>query len=210
MEQLLAGLAHLPPWQIACAATWLLLQACILPSLPEEVVITTLGMLWSQGRIGFLLALGAVLVGLLPANLAGVLIGRRAASGLSRFRPVGRALASRAAQDALGALRRHGDGLVVATRFTPLVRGPVYLACGASGMRPWRFFRADALAALVQVPLLLWLGARAGASAGSIVEAFQRTGLLALGLLAGAAAIHAVLGARRRAAVASARLEPDA
>lgn len=180
MEHLLAGLADLPPWQIACAATWLLLQACILPSLPEEVVITTLGMLWSQGRIGFLLALGAVLVGLLPANLAGVLSGRRAASGLSRFRPVGRALASRAAQDALGALR------------------------------PWRFFRADALAALVQVPLLLWLGARAGASAGSIVEAFQRTGLLALGLLAGAAAIQAVLGARHRAAVASARLEPDA
>ena len=41
------------------------LQACVLPSVPEEIVTTTLGMLAAQGRISPPLAFTAVLAGLL-------------------------------------------------------------------------------------------------------------------------------------------------
>ena len=190
MEDLLVRLSSLPPWQIALAAGWLLLQGCVLPSLPEEIVVATLGMLAGQGRIGHALALAAALSGLLAANSGAVLIGNRLASGLSRWSPFSRLRSSARVQEALHAIRRHGPAVVFVTRFTPLVRGPVYLAAGLSGMSVRRFFAVDACAACIQVPLLLWLGARLGGSARSLVEGFQRIGWLAAGLAAVALAVH--------------------
>lgn len=200
MQELLLRFSGLAPWQIAATATWLLLQACVLPSLPEEIVVATLGMLASQGRIGFPTAFAAVLLGLLPANSAAVFLGSRLARGLSRFGPARRTLESRLAQDALDAVRRHGRGLVFATRFTPLVRGPIYLACGAAQMGVPRFFAVDALAACIQIPLVLWAGARLGQGATSLEEAWQRIGLFAAGLVAVALALHLVRRLRSVAA----------
>lgn len=200
MTDLVATLSNLPGWQLALASTWLLLQACVIPSLPEEVVIVTLGVLWSQGRIDFLTALAAVLAGLLPANSAAVYIGGLAERGLLRFGPARRLIASDAVRSARAAVRRRGRVVVAVTRFIPLVRGPIYLACGASGMTVRQFFVVDALAALVQVPLLLLLGARLGEGAGSLAEAWQRVGVLAVVLLAAAAGLQmfrTVKGARR-------------
>jgi len=192
MQELLTRFSGLPPWQIAATATWLLLQACVLPSLPEEIVVATLGMLASQGRIGFLTAFAAVLLGLLPANSAAVFIGSRLARGLSAFGPARRTLESRLAQNALASVRRHGRGLVFATRFIPLVRGPIYLACGASEMGVPRFFAVDAFAACIHVPLVLWAGARLGQGAASLEEAWQRIGLFGAGLVGVALALHLV------------------
>jgi membrane protein DedA with SNARE-associated domain len=190
VTDLVATLSSLPGWQLALAATWLLLQACVIPSLPEEVVITTLGVLWSQGRIDFLTALASVLAGLLPANSAAVYIGCLAERGLLRFGPARRLIGSAAVRRARESVRRRGRVVVVVTRFVPLIRGPVYLACGASGMTVRQFFVVDAHAALVQVPLLLLFGARVGEGAGSLAEAWQRVGTLALLLLAAAAGLQ--------------------
>jgi len=197
MQDVLLRFSGLEGWQIGLAATWLLLQACVLPSVPEEIVTAALGMLWSQGRIGFATALFSVLLGLLPANSAAVFIGSRLARGMSRRGPFRRAFASPAVQDALASVRIHGRGLVFATRFTPLVRGPIYLACGAAQMGVPRFFAVDALAACIQVPLILWVGARVGRGAGSLAEAWQRMGFLSAGLVGIALAVYLLRRARR-------------
>lgn len=192
MADLLAAIAGLPPWHLALGATWLLLQGCIVPSVPEEILVVTLGMLVGQGRIGPAFALVAVLAGLLPANSATVFFG-----GLGRrFRPggfLGRALASPRIEAASAMLRRFGPVAVVATRFLPFVRGPIYLAIGLSGFRVRRFLAIDAAAALVQVPLLLWLGSRLG-SGVTLAEAWSRVGWLTA-TVAGVAA--AIVGLRR-------------
>jgi membrane protein DedA with SNARE-associated domain len=198
LNDLFATLSNLPGWQLALAATWLLLQAAVIPSLPEEVVITTLGILWSQGKVDFLTANAAVLAGLLPANSAAVLIGGLAERGLLRLGPAGRLIQSDAVRSARAAVVRHGRIVVAVTRFVPLVRGPVYLACGASGMTVRQFFVVDAMAALVQVPLLLLLGAKVGEGAGSLAEAWQRVGFLAVLLLGTAAAVQVFRTVRGR------------
>jgi hypothetical protein len=98
-------LSDLPPWQLALAAAWILLQGCVMPSVPEEIVIVTLGMLVGQGRLEPPLALTAVLAGLLPANSATVSLGslgRRRLGGEGRL---GRAIASRGVAAAAAALR---------------------------------------------------------------------------------------------------------
>lgn len=191
MEAFLEQVAGLTPGHIAAAATWLLLQGAILPSIPEELVTTSLGMLSGQGRISPVLAGAAVLAGLLPANAAMVLLGSLGRSHRGREGWLGRRLSSPGVETALASLRRHGPGVVVVTRFVPLVRGPVYLATGLSGFGVGRFFLLDAAAACVQVPLLLWLGSRLGQEA-TIEVALQRLGWIAMGLAAVAAAVMLV------------------
>ena len=124
MEALLERIGELPQWQLALAASWILLQGCVIPSVPEEIVITTLGMLVAQGRISPPLAFAAVLVGLLPANSAAVFIGSLGRSRIGRDGWLGRLLGSSDVTAALSTVRRHGPGLVLVTRFIPFVRGP--------------------------------------------------------------------------------------
>jgi membrane protein DedA with SNARE-associated domain len=81
---------------------------------------------------------------------------------------------------------------VVVTRFTPFIRGPVYLAAGISGLEVRRFLVLDASAALVQVPLLLWIGSRLGMDA-TVAEAWQRIGWLSGGLVLAALTVAVVL-----------------
>jgi membrane protein DedA with SNARE-associated domain len=200
MERLLVRFADLQPWQIGLVAAGLLLQSCIPPGLPEELVVATLGILWGQGRIEFGTALASVLLGLLPANAAAVLAGGRLAPWLWRSRAFARALRSDAVSRALAALRRNAVAVVVATRFTPLVRGPVYLAAGLSGMGLARFVGLDFLAACIHIPLLLWAGNRLGRGAGSMVLAFQRLGWAALALLGVAGVVALLRHARERVA----------
>lgn len=197
MDDLLARIAELSQWQIALAATWLLLQACVVPSVPEEIVTTTMGMLVAQGRISAPLALASVLAGLLPANSAAVFIGSLARRRIGHGGFLGRTLSSPRVAAASAALHRRGPLLVVVTRFVPFVRGPVYLATGLSGFGVGRFFLLDAAAACVQVPILLWLGSRLGEGA-TAREAWIRIGW------ASAALVGAALGVliARRALVA--------
>ena len=183
MQALLERIGELPQWQVGLAASWLLLQACVLPSVPEEIVTTTLGMLVAQDRIPLPLAFAAVLVGLLPANSAAVFIGSLGRSRIGHGGRLGRLLASREVNSALAAIRRHGPGLVLVTRFVPFVRGPIYLATGLSGLPVGRFFLLDALAACVQVPLLLWVGSRLGRDA-TMQEAWARIGWPSVGFVA--------------------------
>ncbi len=191
MGDILAGIAGLPQWQLALAASWLLLQGCVIPSVPEEILVVTLGMLVGQGRIEPAVALLAVLAGLLPANSATVFLGSLARRRLGQGGFLGRTLSSPRVAAASASLQRHGPVVVVATRFTPFIRGPVYLAIGLSGLGVRRFFAIDAATALVQVSLLLWLGSRLG-SGVTMTEAWTRAGWLTAGLLGIAVAIAAV------------------
>jgi membrane protein DedA with SNARE-associated domain len=191
VNELLARVADLPQWQVALAASWILLQGCVLPSIPEEIVIVSMGMLVGQGRVEAPLALCAVLVGLLPANSAAVFFGSLARRQLGRGGTLGRTLSSPRVAAASAALRRHGPVVVLVTRFTPLVRGPVYLAAGLSGLGVGRFFLLDAAAACVQVPLLLWIGSRLGDGA-TVEQAWSRIGWLSAGLVGTAVAVAVV------------------
>ena len=188
VTDLLESISALPQWQIALTATWLLLQGCIAPSVPEDILILTLGMLVGQGRIEPAAALVAVLAGLLPANAVAVLIGSVARTRLGRAGWFGKALGSPRVERASALLRRHGPLVVLLTRFTPFVRGPVYLSIGLSGLGVPRFALLDALAASVQVPVLLWIGSRLG-SGVSPQQAWARVGWTAAALIAAAVAV---------------------
>ncbi len=162
METLIARLDHLQHWQIALLASGLLYQGIFLAVFPEEVIITTLGLLWSQGRIGFFEAWLAICVGLLPANATTVYAGSRLGMKIFTIRPFSWLLKREAIEESLEQIRHYGKRIVFFTRFMPMIRGPIYFAAGMSKMGVLNFMKTDFAASLIQIPGLLFLGCSIG------------------------------------------------
>ncbi len=171
---ILEKLSTLSHWQIDLVAFWLLLQGAVISLAPEEIVIITLGILWGHEKISFIEAIVSIFTGLLPANGMMVLLGQR----LSR-----RYAEKQSVKVASEYLRRYGAWVIFLTRFTPVVRAPVYFSVGASRFGIKRFAQIDGLAACIQVPLLLMIGKRMSEQADSIQEALKMIGWAAGGLL---------------------------
>ena len=82
-------------------------------------------------------------------------------------------------------------GFVLAIRFLPGLRAPLFFACGTLGLSYRRFLLFDALAALVEISALLALAAWAGGSVAWLT-AFV-SGLEQAALLIAAAALGGLL-----------------
>lgn len=198
LESLLTRLANLGHFQIAALASYLLYQGAFLAVFPEELIITTLGFLWGEGRIGFFEALVAIWIGLLPANATTVFIGAHFGPRIFKMRPFRWMFSIEAVQEYLRELHQYGRWIVFITRFTPVIRGPVYLAAGLSKMGVLRFMRTDALASCIQIPALLLLGRWIGKSSGSMMEGYKRIGIAMAVFLILAIVLKTISDRRRR------------
>lgn len=167
MLDLFHGFNH---WQIDLLATWLLFQGAIFSIFPEEVIILTMGLFWGRGKITFPEALIFIQLGLIPANAFMMLFGRN----LGRRFFVNK----KSVQIAMEYFRRYGGALVFFARFTPLVRGPIYLAAGISGFPPLSFIRIDTWASCFQISLLLLAGRWIEVHSKSIEDAYRSIGML--------------------------------
>lgn len=196
MESLLLQLSQLQSWQIGLLASYLLYQGFFVSVFPEEVIATTLGLLWGEGKIGFFHALISIWVGLLPANATTVFVGSRFGPKLLNMRPFCWLFKKDAISDALELVKKNGAWVVIMTRFVPMIRGPLYLATGLSQMAVSQFMRLDLLASCIQVPCLLILGRMIGRNASSMMDAYRKIGFLMVGLVLGAAILKFMLSSR--------------
>jgi membrane protein DedA with SNARE-associated domain len=189
MEELLKQFSQLEHWQIAGLASAFLFQGMFMAVFPEEVIITTLGLLWSQGRIPFLEALFSVYLGLLPANAATVFLGSRLGLRLLGMPPFSWFIRPEPIHEALKVVRTYGKTVLFLARFLPLIRGPIYFAAGMAQVGVVPFAKIDFLASLIQVPALLFLGYEIGRTSTSLVSAYQKiflvVGLLFVAVLSG-------------------------
>ncbi len=53
---------------------------------------------------------------------------------------------------------RYHDKVIFVGRFTPGLRTPIFLTAGIYGVPAWKFFAIDGFAALISVPLWIWIG----------------------------------------------------
>jgi membrane protein DedA with SNARE-associated domain len=162
IDRLIAGLSELQIYGLVIA---LLLQGIVVAFAPEEVIIMSLGVLWSQKRVHFFPSVAAIALGLLSANVIIVFAAGRF-SHLAIFK-------KKAIYQALERFRSRGKWIVFGTRFTPFIRGPIYYAAGISGMKVWDFFKIDALAFCFHCPLVFFIGALIGMHTGSITDAYR-------------------------------------
>lgn len=167
MIDFISGLNH---WQIDLLATVLLLQGAIFALIPEEIIIMTMGLLWSQEKISFSEAFVFIQLGLLPANLGLVLIGKYL--GKHFF------LKKRGIQFAQNFFLKFGGRAVFLTRFMPLIRAPMYFVIGISQYPALSFLRFDAWASCFQIPLLLFAGKWIETQSKSITGAYKEIAIL--------------------------------
>jgi membrane protein DedA with SNARE-associated domain len=176
-------------WQIDLIACWLLLQGAVVSIFPEEIIIITLGWLWGQGKLEFFEAFTSVLIGLLPANAMMVLIGKRVSRRFAEKQSV--RIATRYVQ-------KYGCWLVFLTRFTPVVRAPIYFSTGACQFTLWKFIRVDGSAACLHVPLLLFLGREMGMRSENTGKIIRGLGWIAGGIFATTLVLTLVIEHRRK------------
>jgi membrane protein DedA with SNARE-associated domain len=79
-------------------------------------------------------------------------LGKRFGPRLFKMRWFARFISDEALEKIQRWTRKYGAWTVVIFRFTPGVRFPGHLMCGAMGLSPWRFIAVDAIAAGLSVP----------------------------------------------------------
>src|SRR6185295_9314727 len=123
-----------------------------------------------QGRVGWFEALVACQTGVLIANAAMMGAGKLIGSRLALIPPFRWFMSQASLERALELVDRNGWKILFVTRFTPVVRGPVYLAAGLSKLPLKQSIAVDAAASCIQVPLLLAAGYYAFESALALLR----------------------------------------
>lgn len=137
-------------------APWTLLMAIALATLvSEDLTCIAVGLLVAEGHANMVLGVSGCFVGIFVGDLGLWFAGRVAGRGALRWSWLRRRL-SEQRLNALGkALDEHCGNAVVAARFLPGTRVPLYVTAGILGRRGGRFVFWTALACLVWTPLLV-------------------------------------------------------
>ena len=168
----LAFLSQLGHWQIDFVAFALLLTSAVFTLCPEELIFFTLGFLAHYGRVSLVEAMIAAQLGLIPADALTVWFGRKLGNGMMTRKPFRKLLGREGVQRSLERLRTSGNSLLFFARFVPMLRAPVYLAAGVSGVPLRRAVLIDLLAAGIQIPGLVMLGFVLGQSAEHVMTLY--------------------------------------
>lgn len=142
----------------------------------EDPTSIAVGLFIKAGQIDLFLGVFAVLVGIFLGDLGlymiGFVVGRRAL----RWKPVARFVPTRQV-DALGAwFDKKGWKAVLASRFIPGTRLPLYVAAGVTGNKPGRFMLWTFLAVCIWVPVILFSVILLGNAAKSPFQALLDRG----------------------------------
>src|SRR5436190_10296514 len=122
----------------------------------EDATCIAAGALVGQGRLAFVPATSACLLGIYTGDLLLFLSGRFAQGLAIRFVPAEKIA------EASEWMSRRGMAVVFLSRFVPGLRLPTYVAAGALKTRFWRFVLYFLIAAAIWTPLLVGAAALAG------------------------------------------------
>ena len=126
--------------------------------LPEDVPLRYAGYLLASGELRWVPTLMVGVAGVGLRDVIAWLAGRTLGASLLDARWFRRLVPSRSIDNATRMVRDHGAGAVLAGRFIPGLRAPVFLVAGASGVRLSAFVFWDMLGLVVAVPGVIVLG----------------------------------------------------
>lgn len=121
----------------------------------EDLTCITAGLLVSRGEVGVVTALGGCYIGIVVGDLLLWTIGRFFGRTVLTWPRVQRRLPTHTINRLEAWFNRNGHRAVIAARFLPGSRFPIYVAAGALGRPARRFAVWAAAAALIWTPLLV-------------------------------------------------------
>jgi len=163
----------------------------------EDLACVTAGVLIAQGTVPGSVAVTACAVGIFIGDL-GLWAAGRAAAALAADMPlVWRLLTPERLHRSRSWLETHAGRAIVASRFMPGTRLPLYVTAGIVRMSPMRFATWTLVASVIWTPVVVLASARAGSVAPD--------GFGVASTIVGAGAAVMVLGRTARRVVSSAR-----
>jgi membrane protein DedA with SNARE-associated domain len=154
------------PWLVYSAVCiFMLLSAFGLP-IPEEIVLISAGFVGHMAlhpvdypppfpgaqSVNVKILAGVAFVAVICSDFLIYQLGKRFGPRLFKMRWFARLISDESLEKIQGWTRKYGAWTVVIFRFTPGVRFPGHLMCGAMGLSPWRFVAVDMIAAGISVP----------------------------------------------------------
>ncbi|HZN54807.1 MAG TPA: alpha/beta fold hydrolase, partial [Candidatus Polarisedimenticolaceae bacterium] len=172
------------PWLIAL----LLLTVSTFAS--EDLACVGGGLMVAAGRLAFVPATAACLLGIFAGDLGLFVAGRMLGRAALARRPLRWVVHPAQVERSSEWFRRRGAAVIVASRFLPGTRLPTYLAAGILQTSFWRFALWFGVAAILWTPVLVGIAALVGAP---ILGTIHRYSLWALPVVAIAAVVALVV-----------------
>lgn len=127
--------------------------------LPEDITLVAGGVIAGLGFANVHVMAGVSLVGVLVGDAAMFLLGHRHGARIMQWPLVARLLTPERYCRVQEKFARYGNRLLFLARFLPGMRTAVYVTAGATHRVSFlRFFLLDGLAALISVPVWVYLG----------------------------------------------------
>lgn len=162
---------------------WVLLGVLLLCGLglpiPEDIILVTAGMVAAEDGQSWISATALMYAGVLMGDSFIFLLGRRWGGELLKHRWILRMLSPEKQDKVAQLFHRYGSAVFFVARFLPGLRAPVFWTAGAMRASYLRFAFFDGLAALISVPVFVWLGhflwLRFGSNFSNLSKAISKT-----------------------------------
>jgi membrane protein DedA with SNARE-associated domain len=127
----------------------------------EDLACISAGLLIREGRVGFVAGVTACAFGILLGDVGLWAVGRLSRFAIGRWPAVSRYVERLPVDNMRQWLNEHAALAMVASRFMPGSRLPLYVCAGVVGMSWRRFTTWASIAVLMWTPVLVWLAATA-------------------------------------------------
>lgn len=143
----------------AYAAILGILFACGLGvPIPEDITLIAAGIISASGSISLPGAFIAGYVGVMLGDCMLFFAGRKYGHRVFRIWPFNKMMTPERILLAEKKIQRNARMICFVARFMPGLRAPIYLTCGVLRVSPLTFLGQDGLAALLSVPIWVYLG----------------------------------------------------
>lgn len=127
--------------------------------IPEDISLVAGGIIAGLGYADLRVMIVVGLAGVLVGDSVMFLVGHRLGPRARRLRWIARVLTPRRYARVQEKFDRYGNRMLFFARFLPGLRAAIFLSAGMTHRVPfWRFVMLDGLAALLSVPLWVWIG----------------------------------------------------
>jgi membrane protein DedA with SNARE-associated domain len=166
--------------------------------IPEDITLISAGILASMDRISLIGAMVAGFIGVLAGDVFLFFLGRKYGQKVFTWPGFRRIFTPERIEAAR--IRVHKDAKLICfiARFLPGLRSVLYLTSGTMGVKPSTFLVQDGLAALISVPVWVYVGYLFGENLDYLLTLAKKMNFYILIVLA-VVIVGYVLYARRRA-----------
>ncbi len=126
--------------------------------IPEDIILVTAGILASHTVTNPWVTLGVCMAGVLIGDGIIYFMGFKAGERIKTLRLFKSLLKKDRDKKIQYWFSKYGDKVIFLARFMPGLRMPLFLTSGIYKVPAWKFFLLDGLAAIISVPLWVWLG----------------------------------------------------